>query len=150
MRRSGISPHVHRSVQRFTTPPSEGQFSAFSQAGLKRDTSLWSGSRAMREDTLNRLTEGVAAFNCGDLDGMLAPTHPDIHFQPLRAVLEGEVYEGHEGFRRWLVDMADDWENFDIQVLEVRPLDPDRVLIEGKLHGRTRGSGVEIEGTGVW
>jgi ketosteroid isomerase-like protein len=104
----------------------------------------------MRDETLNRLTEGVAAFNRGDLDGMLIPIHPEVRFQPLRAVLEGEVYEGHEGFRHWLRDMADDWEDFGIELLEVRPLAPDRVLIEGKLRARARGSGVEIEGTGVW
>ena len=104
----------------------------------------------MREDTLNRLTEGIAAFNRGDLDGMLAPIHPDIHFQPLRAVLEGEVYEGHEGFRRWLGDMAEDWEDFHLELLGVRALGDERVLVEAKIHARARTSGVQMDGPGAW
>jgi ketosteroid isomerase-like protein len=104
----------------------------------------------MREDTLNRLTEGVAAFNRGDLDGMLIPIHPEIRFQPLRAVLEGEVYEGHEGFRRWLDDMADDWEDFHLELVDVRPVGEDRVLVEAKIHARGRASGVQLDGPGAW
>ena len=99
---------------------------------------------------MSRLSEGVAAFNRGDLDGMLAPIHPEIRFQPLRAVLEGNVYEGHEGFRRWLADMAEDWEDFHLELLDVRQLDDDRVLVEAKIHARARTSGVQMDGPGAW
>jgi ketosteroid isomerase-like protein len=46
--------------------------------------------------------------------------------------------------------MADDWEDFDLELLEVRELGPDSVLVEGRLHARARASGIEMEGPGVW
>jgi ketosteroid isomerase-like protein len=103
-----------------------------------------------QEQTLERITDGLAAFNRGDLDGMLAPIHPEIRFEPLRAVLDGTVYEGHEGFRRWLGDMAEDWEDFTIELGQIRPLGEDRLLVEARLRARARTSGVEMEGPAVW
>src|SRR2546422_3454518 len=38
--------------------------------------------------------------------------------QPLRGVLEGTVYHGHEGFRRWLEDMAEDWDEFHLEMVD--------------------------------
>jgi ketosteroid isomerase-like protein len=104
----------------------------------------------MQEQTLERITDGIAAFNRGDLDGMLAPIHPEIRFEPLRAVLDGTVYEGHEGFRRWLDDMAEDWEDFRLELVDIRPLGDDRILVEALLRARARTSGVEMAGPAVW
>jgi ketosteroid isomerase-like protein len=104
----------------------------------------------MRQETLDLISEGVAAFNAGDLEGMLAPIHPEIEFQPVRAVLEGTVYRGHEGFRRWLVDMAEDWSEFRIDVVDIRPLDDDRVLVHARLHARGSASGIELDAPGAW
>ena len=93
----------------------------------------------MQEQTLERITDGIAAFNRGDLDGMLAPIHPEIRFEPLRAVLDGTVYEGHEGFRRWLADTAEDWEDFQLELVDMRPLDEHRILVEACFgRGRAR------------
>ena len=104
----------------------------------------------MSQETIDQIAAGVAAFNSGDIDGMLVPIHPEVEFEPLKAVLEGSVYRGHEGFRRWLEDMAEDWGEFTIDVIDIRPLDDDRVLVEARLHARSRASGVELEGAGAW
>jgi ketosteroid isomerase-like protein len=104
----------------------------------------------MSRQTPDLIAEGVAAFNSGDIAGMLGPIHPEIEFQPLRAVLDGTVYRGHEGFRRWLEDMAEDWQEFDLEMIDVRELGRDRVLVNGRVHARARGSGVEVQTTGAW
>jgi hypothetical protein len=65
---------------------------------------------------------GLAALNRRDVDGMLATLHPDAELIPLKAVLEGTVYRGHEGLRRWLSDMYEDWDDLRIDVEEVRGL----------------------------
>jgi ketosteroid isomerase-like protein len=104
----------------------------------------------MRQKTLDLIAEGVVAFNSGDIDGMLTPIHPDVEFQPLRAVLEGTVYHGHEGFRRWLEDMAEDWEEFDLDVIDVTEVGPNCVLVHGHVHARGRTSGVELDSTAAW
>ena len=104
----------------------------------------------MRQKTLDLIAEGVAAFNSGDIDGMLIPIHPEVEFQPLRAVLEGNVYHGHEGFRRWLEDMAEDWQEFDLDVIDVIDVAPNCVLVHGHVHARGRTSGVELDSTAAW
>jgi ketosteroid isomerase-like protein len=104
----------------------------------------------MRQKTLDLIEEGIAAFNSGDIEGMLAPIHPEVEFQPLRAVLEGSVYHGHDGFRRWLEDMADDWEEFGLDVTGVSELGRNCVLVEACVHARGRTSGVELDSTGAW
>jgi ketosteroid isomerase-like protein len=104
----------------------------------------------MRQTTLDLIAQGVEAFNSGDIDGMLAPIHPDVEFQPLRAVLEGSVYHGHEGFRRWLEDMAEDWQQFDLHVIDVSEISSNSVLVHGRVHARGRASGVELDATAAW
>jgi ketosteroid isomerase-like protein len=104
----------------------------------------------MSEESRDLITRGVAAFNRRDLDGMLATLHPDVELVPLRAVLEGTVYRGHEGLRRWLDDMADDWRDFGIEVIGVRELDGDRVILEAEVHAHGRASGVALDAPGAW
>ena len=65
------------------------------------------------------------------------------------AALEGRVYRGHEGVRRWLEDLARDWEYFEPCYEEYRDLG-DRVLILGHWRARGRASGVESEQPGTW
>jgi ketosteroid isomerase-like protein len=107
-------------------------------------------SQDMSRQTPDLIAEGVSAFNAGDIAGMLAPFHPEIEFQPIRAVLDGNVYRGHDGFRRWLEDMAEDWTEFDLEVIDIQEPAPDRVLVHGWVHARARASGVEMHATGAW
>jgi ketosteroid isomerase-like protein len=104
----------------------------------------------MRQRTLDLISQGVEAFNAGDIEGMLGPMHPEVEFQPLRAVLEGSVYHGHEGFRRWLEDTAEDWQEFDLQVIDVSEVGANSVLVHGRVHARARTSGVELDTTAAW
>ena len=104
----------------------------------------------MRHATLDLIARGVEAFNAGDIDGMLAPMHPEVEFQPLRGVLEGTVYRGHEGFRRWLEDNGEDWEEFHLDVIDVSEPGSGWVLVQGRVRARGRASGVELDATAVW
>lgn len=104
----------------------------------------------MRQQTIDLIARGVDAFNEGDIDGMLAPMHPDVEFQPLRGVLEGTVYRGHEGFRRWLEDMAEDWDEFHLEMGEVSEIGSSWVLVQGRVRARARASGVELDTTAAW
>jgi ketosteroid isomerase-like protein len=104
----------------------------------------------MSQKTRDLIAQGVAAFNSGDNAGMLALIDPAIEFQPLRAVLEGSVYRGHEGFRRWLEDMAEDWHEFGIEVIDVHEPGHDTVLVHATVHARARASGVEVDYPGAW
>ena len=104
----------------------------------------------MRQQTVDLIARGVAAFNAGDIEGMLAPIHPEVEFQPLRGVLEGTVYHGHQGFRRWLEGMAEDWDEFHLDVIDVTEVASNWVLVQGRVRARGRASGVELDATGAW
>jgi ketosteroid isomerase-like protein len=98
---------------------------------------------------LETIREGIAALNQGDVEGIAATLDPDVELVPLRAVLDGTVYRGHEGMRRWLEDMGEDWTRFEVQLDDLRELAPARVLVQATM--RLRGqSGVVLDSPAAW
>ena len=62
---------------------------------------------------------GVEAFNRGDVDELLERADPEIRLVPVRSLLEGGEYRGHEGIRQYLADMDEDWERREIVIDEI-------------------------------
>ena len=59
---------------------------------------------------------------------------------------EGRVYRGHEGFRQWYQTVVvEAWEDFRVDVEELRALDHEQVLVHARLRARGRQSGVEVD-----
>jgi len=84
------------------------------------------------------------AFNKRDIDSFLGALENDAEWIPIMASLEGRVYRGHEGVRRWIEELDRHWETFEVRDEEVHDLG-DRVLILGRWHARGRASGVVLE-----
>ena len=91
---------------------------------------------------------GIDAFNRGDLEAMLELSDPEVTLVPVRALLEGGEYRGHEGVRRYFSDMEEDWESRRINVDEILDLD-DGVLVLGTFALRGR-SGTELSYPLAW
>jgi ketosteroid isomerase-like protein len=104
----------------------------------------------MSETDVETIRRGIAALNSGDVDGMASTLDPDVELVPLRAVLDGTSYRGHEGLRRWVDDMVEDWSRFEIAVDEVRELAPGRLLVRATMRLRGRLSGVALDSPGAW
>jgi ketosteroid isomerase-like protein len=104
----------------------------------------------MSQADVETIRAGLAALNRRDLDAMLATLQPDAEMVPLRAVLEGTVYRGHDGLRRWLADMDEDWEDLRIDTDEVRSLESGVVLVVGRFHARGKSSGVTLDESAAW
>jgi ketosteroid isomerase-like protein len=104
----------------------------------------------MSTKDVETIQEGVAALNRGDVDAVAATLVPDVELVPLRAVLDGSVYRGHEGLRRWLDDMGEDWSQFELTLQEVRELRPGCVLVRATIRLRGRSSGVAVDSPGAW
>jgi ketosteroid isomerase-like protein len=104
----------------------------------------------MSQEDVDTIRAGLAALNRRDVDGMLATLQPDAEMVPLRAVLEGTVYRGHDGLRQWLADMAEDWDELRIDPDEVRGLEGGRVLVLGRFHARGKSSGVMLDQPAAW
>lgn len=91
----------------------------------------------------------LGAYVDHDVPGVLETLDPDVELYPVRAVLEGTPYTGHEGFRRFIADMSEDWREFTIDADEVRDLGAGRVLVAGRFRGQGA-SGVEVDTPAVW
>ena len=104
----------------------------------------------MSQADVETIRAGLAALNRRDVEGMLATLQPDAEMVPARAVLEGTVYRGHDGLRRWLDDMAEDWDDLRIEPDEVRGLEGGRVLVLGGFHARGKSSGVPLDQPAAW
>jgi ketosteroid isomerase-like protein len=103
----------------------------------------------MSSEDVETIRAGVAALNRGDVDGMAATLDPDVELVPLRAALDGSVYVGHEGLRRWMADMAEDWPHFKLALGQIRELQPGQVLVEATMHLRGQ-SGVKLDSPAAW
>jgi ketosteroid isomerase-like protein len=93
---------------------------------------------------------GLEAWKRRDFEAVAELLDPDVELVPIRAVLEGEAYRGHDGFQRFLEDMADDWEHFGTEGGSLRELSDGRVLVVARFHARGRASGVEVDTPGAW
>jgi ketosteroid isomerase-like protein len=103
----------------------------------------------MSSKDVETIRAGIAALNRGDVDGIAAALDPDVELVPLRAVLDGSVYRGHDGMRRWLEDMGEDWTKFELELEEVRELGSGRVLVRAAMRLRGR-SGVALDSSAAW
>jgi ketosteroid isomerase-like protein len=87
---------------------------------------------------------GVDAINRLDAHAVLALTHAECVFEPLRSQTEG-AFVGHEGMRRFLADTAQTFELFKATYTDLRDLGDERLLAIGKIRMRGRESGVETD-----
>ena len=85
-----------------------------------------------------------AAYNDRDIEELISYCHQSIEFRSAFAAVGGAVYQGHDGMRSWHRDFEDVWGD------EIR-LEPEVLFDLGEhtlalyvLHGRGRGSGVEV------
>ena len=103
----------------------------------------------MSEKDLEIIRAGVEALNRGDVGGLEAALDPDVELVPLRAVLDGTVYRGHEGMRRWLADIGEDWTRYELQLAALKELKSGQVLVEATMRLRGR-SGVAVDSPAAW
>jgi ketosteroid isomerase-like protein len=78
------------------------------------------------------------AFNAGDTERLIALGTPDIVIRPLRAVLEDVLYHGATGIEQWFVDVRESWSELRLDVVEIRDVSDDRILLTGIFHARGR------------
>jgi ketosteroid isomerase-like protein len=103
----------------------------------------------MADEILDIVRRAAEAYERRDVDEVLESLDPDVELFPARAVLEGEPYRGHAGFKRFLADMAEDWAEFRAHAEEYRDLGDGRVLVLGRFTARGR-SGVEMDAPAAW
>jgi ketosteroid isomerase-like protein len=99
----------------------------------------------MSHQNVQTVARALEDFNRRELDTYDELYTPDYEWFPaLTGTIEGRHYEGREGLETWFVEAADTWESFIVVTEELRDLD-DSVLGLGRIAGRGRGSGVELD-----
>ena len=68
----------------------------------------------------------------GDIETIIAFSHPDVEFVPLLTGHAGEPYRGHEGLREWHADMEQVFERLASHLFTVTEYG-DIVIAEGEL-----------------
>jgi ketosteroid isomerase-like protein len=104
----------------------------------------------MPESHVDLVRRGLDAFNRKDAVALVETLDPDAELVPMRSVLEGGAYQGHQGLRRFMEEMDDDWESFQLAGEEFRAVGQDRVLVLGRVVARGRASGVDVDSPAAW
>jgi ketosteroid isomerase-like protein len=102
----------------------------------------------MSQENVDVVRRSVEAFP--DLDETLSYVDPEgeLH-SAIVGGAEGNIYRGHDGFRRWFADSFESFEELTNEWSEFRDLG-DRVLAFGHVKARGRGSGMEIDSPMGW
>jgi ketosteroid isomerase-like protein len=86
----------------------------------------------------------IDALNRRDLDAYDDLFTQDFEWFPaLPSTVEGGGYLGRKGIEKYLGEISETWEEFGVIAEEYRDLGG-RVLMLGRIEGRGRGSGVEV------
>jgi ketosteroid isomerase-like protein len=86
----------------------------------------------------------LESSNQGDVQRALALIHPEIVVDATRNVFNPATYAGMEGLRQMQADTDEVWEEVRTEGLEFIDAG-DRVVVIGRLVGKGKGSGVEVE-----
>jgi ketosteroid isomerase-like protein len=95
------------------------------------------------------IRQGLEAYNRGDVEAVLETADPDIEFVPLRSLVVGGSYHGHDGIRRFFEDLGEEWENFSIGQEDFRERE-DAVLLLGEFSATGKASGMQVHSPVAW
>ncbi len=91
----------------------------------------------------------LEAFNDRDGAGFDALLDPNAEIVPVRAALEGVTFRGADAASQYCAAVEASWEELRWEVEEIRDLGS-RVIALGRIQGRGRDSGAEIDARGAW
>jgi ketosteroid isomerase-like protein len=102
--------------------------------------------RRMSQENVEVAKRAADAYNRGDIETFFAEfVTPDLEWWPaLTRAYEGDCYKGRAGIERFFAESAETWEEFRAVSEEFRDLG-DRVLVLGRVQGRGKGSGAEVD-----
>ena len=104
----------------------------------------------MSEENVELVRKAVDAVNRGDIDEVLAFIGADAELHSaIIGGAEGNVYRGHDGFRKWFAESKASFEWLDTELTEFRTVD-DRVIAFGRVYARGRESGLELDSETGW
>ena len=103
----------------------------------------------MSGDHIELARRALEYFNSGNRDALAAVTAPNAEIVPMRAALEGTVFRGEHAVPEFWAAIDETWEYTHIDGEEILECG-EKVLIVGRLRGRTRSTEVEVDSPMGW
>jgi ketosteroid isomerase-like protein len=109
-----------------------------------------SGSRIekvdMAKDNVETVKRAIGAFNRRDVDALAELTTADFEWFPaFLGAVEGDSHRGRQGIEAYFRAASETWEDVRLLGEDFRELGGDRVLMLGRVEGRGRGSGAQVD-----
>jgi hypothetical protein len=95
---------------------------------------------AVIRDIWRRWNAGEREYNAEIID-------PEI---VIHSALTGQVFEGEDGVRRWVAEIDDQFEAWELSIEDLSEPEPDRVLVRGRVQARGRHSGLDLDQRITW
>ena len=95
-------------------------------------------------ENVETVRRGFMALLNDDWPTALATLDPDVEVRDFD-IPDAGVYRGHEGFREWLSNWDESWEEWRPEDIEFRPGGADTVIALFKMITKGKGSGIEVE-----
>jgi ketosteroid isomerase-like protein len=89
------------------------------------------------------LRKGIAAYNRGDTEAVLAMLDPDVEVFTPPELGNAGTFHGHEGYLAWIEAWLEAWEEFRIEPVEIEQFGDDFLVLMDAA-GRGKGSGAEV------
>jgi ketosteroid isomerase-like protein len=104
----------------------------------------------MSQENVEIVRRSLVAYSGGDIEEMLTYIDPEgeLHSAIIGGA-EGNVYRGHDGFRRWFAETQAAFVELRTDLTEFRDLG-DRVVGFGNIHAHGRESDLELDSPTGW
>jgi ketosteroid isomerase-like protein len=89
--------------------------------------------------------QGFSCWNGGEIDLMADDYADDAEVDTTTALPDGRRYKGREEFVRFFHEQWDAWDRLRMEPLDVADAGGGRYVVEVRLTGTGRGSGIEID-----
>src|SRR5918994_5118269 len=96
----------------------------------------------MAQESIEIVRAAIEAWNRGDFDAWIGAWDERAEFHPFRAQSKDHAYHGHDGLRRFVAEIAENWEEVRFELDEIRGAG-EQVVALGRARARGRASGVE-------
>jgi ketosteroid isomerase-like protein len=103
----------------------------------------------MPEERVELARRLIELFNAGKREALKRITAEDAEIVPLRAALEGTVYRGPDALDQFWAAIDESWETVRMDPDEIMQRG-ERVLVVGRLQGRGRQSGMDVDSPMAW
>ena len=101
----------------------------------------------MSQENIEAIRRNFERWNTGDREVRLDEVDPELE---LHSRMLGRVVRGPEGLRSWFEEIDQQFDQWQLEIADVREAHQDRILVLGNIHLRGRGSEVEFDQPMAW